>query len=108
MTAETQSAPVTIVFTDIVNSTQLLQRLGDERAHHVFDAHHHVLRDAILANGGDEVKWEGDGVMAAFASTLSTGSPGSTSSPRSSSPLDRARRAPRGAPRARPIAGRKK
>ena len=69
MTAETQSAPVTILFTDIVDSTQLLQRLGDERAQHVFVEHHGVLRDATLANGGDEVKWEGDGVMAAFAST---------------------------------------
>lgn len=35
----------------------------------MFDAHHRMLRDAILASGGDEVKWEGDGVMAAFTST---------------------------------------
>ena len=63
------SAPVTFLYTDIVNSTELLSRLGDERAQRVFQAHHKVLRDATEANSGQEVKWQGDGVMVAFASS---------------------------------------
>ena len=62
------SAPVTFLYTDLVNSTELLSRLGDERARRVFQAHHKLLRDATEANSGQEVKWQGDGVMVAFAS----------------------------------------
>src|SRR3989304_2007240 len=58
----------TILFTDLVNSTELLQRLGDEAAQKIFGAHHELLRNAVATNGGKLVKWEGDGVMAAFLS----------------------------------------
>ncbi len=63
------TAPVTFLYTDLVNSTKLLSRLGDERAQRVFQAHHKLLREATEANGGREVKWQGDGVMVAFTST---------------------------------------
>ena len=63
-----RSAPVTILFTDLVNSTELLQRAGDEAAQHVFDAHRDLLRAAITAHDGAEVKWLGDGLMVAFQS----------------------------------------
>ena len=61
-------APTTFLYSDLVNSTQILQRLGDERAHAVFEAHHKLLREAIADSNGREIKWQGDGVMAAFGS----------------------------------------
>src|SRR5262245_46423893 len=62
------SAPVTLLFTDLVNSTELLQRVGDERGQRIFQAHHRLLKDAVAAHGGQEVKWLGDGLMTVFAS----------------------------------------
>src|SRR5262249_37569863 len=37
------SAPVTLLFPDLVDSTELLQRVGDERAQRIFRAHHRLL-----------------------------------------------------------------
>jgi len=59
---------VTILFTDLVSSTELLQRAGDERAQRIFKAHHRLLSEAVRAHGGHEVKWLGDGLMVAFDS----------------------------------------
>lgn len=59
---------VTILFTDLVSSTELLQRAGDERGEHIFKAHHRLLSDAVQAHRGHEVKWLGDGLMATFES----------------------------------------
>lgn len=58
----------TILFTDLVGSTALMQRVGDERAGELLDAHRKALADAVSANGGAELQWLGDGLMAAFAS----------------------------------------
>src|SRR5262249_43720366 len=58
----------TILFTDVVDSTVLMQRLGDERAQRVFEGHHRMLADTLAASGGEELQWLGDGQMAAFAS----------------------------------------
>jgi class 3 adenylate cyclase/tetratricopeptide (TPR) repeat protein len=60
------SQTVTILFTDLVNSTELMQRAGDEDAQRIFKAHYQVLREAVAANGGAEVKSLGDGLMVAF------------------------------------------
>ncbi len=57
---------VTVLFTDLVNSTELMQRAGDEAAQRIFKAHYQVLREAVAANGGAEVKSLGDGLMVAF------------------------------------------
>ncbi len=59
---------VTILFTDLVGSTELLQRAGDEQAQRIFRAHHRLLSEAVQQHGGDEVKWLGDGLMVAFDS----------------------------------------
>ena len=59
---------VTLMFTDLVNSTELLHRAGDERAQRIFEAHHKLLSDGVAAHGGHEVKWLGDGLMVAFPS----------------------------------------
>src|SRR5437879_4358719 len=61
-------ATVTILFTDLVGSTELLQRAGDEQAQRIFKAHHRLLRDAAEQHGGQEVKWLGDGLMVALPS----------------------------------------
>jgi class 3 adenylate cyclase len=63
-----QGSISTILFTDVVDSTVLLQRLGDERAQRVFEHHHRMLADTLAASGGEELQWLGDGQMAAFAS----------------------------------------
>jgi class 3 adenylate cyclase/tetratricopeptide (TPR) repeat protein len=67
MTARART--VTILFTDLVGSTELLQRAGDEAAQRIFKAHHRLLREAVEAHDGHEVKWLGDGLMVAFDST---------------------------------------
>jgi class 3 adenylate cyclase/tetratricopeptide (TPR) repeat protein len=64
----TSTTTVTILFSDLVNSTELLQHVGDEAAQRVFETHHRLLRDAVSAHGGAEVKWTGDGLMVAFDS----------------------------------------
>jgi predicted ATPase/class 3 adenylate cyclase len=65
-----RSQTVTILFTDLVSSTALLQRVGDKQAQPIFQAHHRLLREAVEAHGGHEVSWLGDGLMVAFDSTL--------------------------------------
>lgn len=66
MSAEAPSGRVTLVFTDIQDSTALWERLGGEfRAD--LDLHHEILRGAISAWRGYEVKTEGDAFMIAFA-----------------------------------------
>src|SRR5215470_17208079 len=61
-------APVTLLFTDLVDSAELLERVGDERAQRSFQAHHRLLKDAVAAHGGQEVKLLGDGLLTVFAS----------------------------------------
>lgn len=58
----------TVLFTDVVNSTTLTQSLGDEAALAVLGIHDAIVRDALSASGGREVKHTGDGIMASFAS----------------------------------------
>jgi len=62
------AAPVTLLFTDLVESTALLQRVGDERAQRVLHAHRQLLRETLASHGGREVKWLGDGLLTTFAS----------------------------------------
>ncbi len=61
-------APLTILFTDMEGSTTLTQRLGDARAQEVLRTHNTILRDALEAHGGTEIKHTGDGIMASLAS----------------------------------------
>jgi class 3 adenylate cyclase len=60
--------PVTILFTDMEASTATTQRLGDDRAQQLVRAHNTVVRDALGAHDGSQVKHTGDGIMASFAS----------------------------------------
>lgn len=69
-TRVSDSAVVTFLFTDLVGSTELLDRLGDDAAEQVRRTHFRLLRDAVAGAGGEEVKNLGDGLMVAFASAL--------------------------------------
>ena len=60
----------TILFTDIVESTALTQSMGDEAAIALLEIHDTIVRDALAAFGGREVKHTGDGIMASFLSTV--------------------------------------
>ncbi len=57
-----------MLFTDVEGSTALTQRLGDERAREVLRAHERIVREALAAHSGAEVKAMGDGFMASFGS----------------------------------------
>ncbi len=56
-----------MLFTDVVESTELRQRLGDDRADDLRRAHDALVRDALTAHGGTEIKALGDGFMIVFA-----------------------------------------
>src|SRR4029434_5495519 len=58
----------TVLFTDVVNSTSLTQLLGDEASLAVLGVHDTIVRDALSALGGREIKHTGDGIMACFVS----------------------------------------
>jgi class 3 adenylate cyclase len=60
----------TILFTDIVDSIALTQRLGDDAAMAFLQVHDAIVRDALAAYGGREVKHTGDGIMACFLSAV--------------------------------------
>ena len=55
-----------ILFTDMEGSTALTQRLGDAKAMELLRAHDTLIRDALRAHNGSEVKHTGDGIMASF------------------------------------------
>ena len=56
----------TFVFTDIVDSTKLLEALGAEKWKKLLDRHDTVLSHAIRDQGGEVIKQTGDGFFAAF------------------------------------------
>jgi class 3 adenylate cyclase/pimeloyl-ACP methyl ester carboxylesterase len=59
---------VTILFTDMEGSTALTQQLGDDRAQDQVRHHNTVVREALKAHAGREIKHTGDGIMASFPS----------------------------------------
>jgi class 3 adenylate cyclase/tetratricopeptide (TPR) repeat protein len=60
------AATVSVVFTDLVGSTALLSRVGEDRAEVLRREHFGLLRDAVSGSGGREVKNLGDGLMVVF------------------------------------------
>jgi class 3 adenylate cyclase len=61
----------TILFTDLVEHTVMMQRLGDEAGRAVLREHERITRDVLSQHGGAEVKTDGDSFMAAFSSATS-------------------------------------
>jgi class 3 adenylate cyclase len=60
-----------VLFTDLVGSTELLTRLGEERADQLRREHFRLLRAALGAHSGREVKNVGDGLMVVFQNASS-------------------------------------
>jgi class 3 adenylate cyclase/tetratricopeptide (TPR) repeat protein len=57
---------VTLLFSDIEGSTRLLEHLGDGYAD-VLDEHRRIVRDAVAAHGGHELRTEGDAFFVVFS-----------------------------------------
>src|SRR5262245_34939160 len=62
------SVTATFVFTDLVDSTATAARLGPDAADELRQTHFRLLRGAVLASGGTEVKNLGDGLMLTYSS----------------------------------------
>jgi class 3 adenylate cyclase len=56
----------TILFTDLMGSTSLLNEMGQSAYMLVLTGHDLVIRRALVAERGREVKYTGDGIMASF------------------------------------------
>jgi class 3 adenylate cyclase/pimeloyl-ACP methyl ester carboxylesterase len=56
----------TVLFTDIVESTQRAEALGDHRWRDLLDAHDALVRGELARFGGREVNHAGDGFLATF------------------------------------------
>jgi class 3 adenylate cyclase len=66
--AQPERAVRTFMFTDICNSTTLVEAIGDEAWHDLVRWHDETLRGLFRANGGEEVDHAGDGFFVAFPS----------------------------------------
>ncbi len=56
----------TFLFTDIVESTKLLETLGDEKWKRLLARHDELVREAVAEAGGEVVKQTGDGFFVSF------------------------------------------
>ena len=56
----------TVLFTDIVGSTEKAAALGDRRWRDLLDNHHATIRRNLARFRGHEVKTTGDGILATF------------------------------------------
>src|SRR5258708_6409040 len=59
---------VTVVFSDLVGSTELASRLGHDAYEVLRQQHFAACRAAVAAHRGTEIKTTGDGLMLCFAS----------------------------------------
>jgi pimeloyl-ACP methyl ester carboxylesterase len=64
--AEPERMLATVLFTDIVGSTEQVGRLGDRRWRRVLNLHDELARRLIEEVGGRLVKTTGDGILATF------------------------------------------
>lgn len=63
---EIERVLTTMLFTDIVGSTQRAASLGDHRWRSLLDAHDRTVRDQLLRHRGREIDTTGDGFFASF------------------------------------------
>ena len=69
-TGTAQGAFRTVLFTDVEGSTAITERLGDAKAREVLREHERIVREALKAHGGSEVKTMGDrtpGLLVGYA-----------------------------------------
>ena len=57
----------TVMFSDMVSSTERATEIGDRRWRDVLDRHDELVRRQLAAHGGGEIKTTGDGFLALFA-----------------------------------------
>jgi class 3 adenylate cyclase len=57
---------VTVLFTDIVGSTERAREVGDRRWRELLDTHDRLARELVHREGGKLVKTTGDGILAIF------------------------------------------
>jgi class 3 adenylate cyclase len=57
---------VTLLFTDVVDSTRMTRSMGDLEAFETLRAHRARVRSALVRSGGEEVEVVGDGFVLAF------------------------------------------
>jgi class 3 adenylate cyclase len=63
---EHDTALVTVLFSDIVDSTSRAEAMGDRRWRELLDEHHRAVRRVLAAFGGELVDTAGDGTLATF------------------------------------------
>ena len=63
---QTERFLTTVLFTDIVGSTEMAAELGDRGWRELVQEHHKVIRAALKRHGGREVDTAGDGFFAVF------------------------------------------
>jgi class 3 adenylate cyclase len=57
---------LTVLFCDLVGSTELSQQLGPEAFRDILETYHGICRDAVQAHTGHVAQYLGDGVLAYF------------------------------------------
>jgi class 3 adenylate cyclase len=57
---------VTVMFTDIADSTRITESLGDDEWSRVLAAHRELVRNEFVAHGGEVVGTQGDGCLGRF------------------------------------------
>ena len=65
----------TMLFTDIVSSTELGHEVGDAEAMQLLRIHDRLIRTALEDNNGREVRRTGDGFLASFVSATNVSAP---------------------------------
>jgi DNA-binding NarL/FixJ family response regulator/class 3 adenylate cyclase len=68
MGKEGERVLATVLFTDIVGSTDLASRIGDREWKELLETHHRVIRSHLERLGGREMDTAGDGFFAVFDS----------------------------------------
>jgi len=63
---ESDRVLATVLFSDIVGSTQMVDKLGDRRWHDLLERHHALVRRELARHRGREIDTAGDGFFAAF------------------------------------------
>ena len=61
-----------IMFTDMVGSSDMTSRLGDEEAVIVVQEHNRIVRDVLDSFGGNVIKFTGDGFHISFSSVVNS------------------------------------
>ncbi|HEX7264078.1 MAG TPA: AAA family ATPase [Candidatus Dormibacteraeota bacterium] len=69
LSAGQSEGTVTIMFTDVENSTQMLSSKGFTVSHEIMKAYESIMEEKITEHAGRRIKGLGDGVMVSFGST---------------------------------------